>query len=105
MATLRQVATLRGFLLAATSVAFSPDSRRLAFGSSGLEAVKLWDAETRQEVLTLSGEGSGFQGLQFSPDGRFLLAINGAGLARLWSAPTWAEIEAAEADEKKEPQR
>jgi WD40 repeat protein len=105
MATLRQVATLRGFLLAATSVAFSPDSRRLAFGSSGSEAVKLWDAETLQEVLTLSGEESGFQGLQFSPDGRFLLAINGAGVAHLWSAPTWAEIEAAEADINKEPQR
>jgi WD40 repeat protein len=105
MTTLQQVATLKGFLLSATSVAFSPDGRRLAVGSSGSEAVKLWDTETRQEVLTLSADGSGFEGLQFSPDGRYLLAVNGAGIAHLWCAPTWAEIEAAEADEKNDLHR
>ena len=105
LATLQPLETLKGFLLGATAVAFSPDGRRLAAGSSGQEAVKLWDTETRQEVLTLSGEGSSFGGLKFSPDGRYLLAINGAGLAHLWSAPTLAEIEAAEAGEKREAQR
>jgi WD40 repeat protein len=104
MATLQPLDTLKGFLLSAVSVAFSPDGERLAVGSAGSEAVKLWDAETRQEVLTLSGEGSGFAGLKFSPDGRYLLAINGSGLAHLWSAPTWAEIKAADPDEKKGPQ-
>jgi WD40 repeat protein len=105
MQALRPLDTLKGFLLGAHSVAFSPDGKRLAAGSNGQEAVRLWDAETRQEVLTLSGEGSMFRSLRFSPDGRFLLAINAAGLAHLWSAPTWAEIEAAEAKEKtKNPQ-
>ena len=41
---------LKGFLLSANSVAFSPDGHRMAVGSSGVEAVKLWDSETRQEV-------------------------------------------------------
>jgi WD40 repeat protein len=105
MATLKQLESLKGFLLAANSVAFSPDGRRLAAGSQGQEAVKLWDAETRQEVLTLSGEGSQVVSLKFSPDGRFLLAVNSSGLAHVWSAPTWAEIDLAEADEKRAPQR
>ena len=77
VATLQPVATLKGFLLGAHSVAFSPDGRRLAAGSNGQEAVKLWDVETRQEVLTLSGEGSLFSGLSFSSDGRYLMKLIG----------------------------
>lgn len=95
--TLRTVVTLKSFRLGAHSVAFSPDSRRLAAGSNGQEAVRLWDVETWQEVLTLSGEGSRISGLKFSPDGRHLLAINDAGLTHLWTAPTWEEIAAEEA--------
>ena len=101
---------LKGFLLGAHSVAFSPDGRRLAAGSNGQEAVKLWDVETRQEVLTLSGEGSLFIGLSFSPDGRYLMAINEAGLAHneaglahIWTAPTWEEIAAEEARDQSSP--
>jgi WD40 repeat protein len=105
VATLHLMERFKGFLLGVHSIAFSPDGQRLAAGSSGQEAVKLWDAETRQEVLTLSGEGSLFYGLKFSPDGRYLLAINAVGLAHLWSAPTFAEIEAAETAEKQGQQR
>jgi len=101
--TLQLVDTLKGFLLGAHSVTFSPDGRRLAAGSNGPEAVKLWDTTLRQEVLTLSGEGSVFKLLKFSPDGRFLLAINEDGLAHLWSAPSWAEIAAAEAQRRPSP--
>jgi len=101
VATLKPLDILKGFLLSAISVAFSPDGGRLAVSSAGSEAVKLWDTETRQEVLTLKGEGSGFAGLKFSSDGRYLLAVNGSGLAHLWSAPTWAEIKAADPDEKR----
>jgi WD40 repeat protein len=103
MGTLKLLDSLKGFLLAATSVAFSHDSRRLAASSNGQEAVKLWDTETRQEVLTLSGEGSQFFSLKFSSDGRCLLAVNSVGLAHLWSAPSWEEIAVAEADEKRAP--
>jgi len=103
VATLQPLAPLKGFLLGAHSVTFSPDGRRLAAGSNRREAVKLWDVETRQEVLTLSGEGSRFGGLIFSPDGRYLLAINDAGLAHLWTAPTWEEIAAEEAKDPPSP--
>jgi len=48
-------------------------------------------------VLTLSGEGSRFGCLSFSPDGRYLMAVNEAGVTHIWTAPTWEEIAAEEA--------
>jgi WD40 repeat protein len=102
MATLQPVATLKDFLLGAHSVAFAPDGQRLVAGSNGIEALKLWDIRTRQEVLTLSGEGQLFERTAFSPDGRHLFGINAAGTLYLWSAPSWEEIAAVEAKEKRQ---
>ena len=100
--TLQEVATLRGVLLGVHSVAFSPDGRRLAIGSSGIEAIQLWDVESSQELLTLEGVGSVFCRTAFSPDGNVLGSRNDAGLLHLWRAPSWEEIAAAEAKEKTE---
>jgi len=99
-ATLREVATVRGFLLGAHSAAFSTDGRRLVVGGAGKEAVKLWDVESQQELLTLEGlEGEvsrfGFAP-SFSPDGNVLGALSTRGVLHLWRAPSWAEIDAAE---------
>jgi WD40 repeat protein len=96
--------TLSGFLLGTHSVAFSPDDQRLAIGSNGKEAVKVWDTELRQEVLTLEGQGSLFMPTAFSPDGRVLASTSGQGL-HLWRAPSWEEIEKAEAEAKKGEER
>jgi WD40 repeat protein len=103
VARLQALPMLKGFKLGSHSVAFSPDNRRLAAGSNGQEAVKLWDCETWQEVLTLSGEGARFGGLTFSPDGHYLMAINDAGLAHLWTAPAWEQIAAEEAKDPPSP--
>lgn len=102
MASLQPIATLQDFLLGAHSVAFAPDCKRLVAGSNGIEALKLWDVETRQEVLTLSAEGQLFENTAFSPDGRYVFGINAAGTLYLWSAPSWKEIADAEAKEKRE---
>jgi WD40 repeat protein len=102
MATRQAVETLKNFVTGVSAVAFSRDGRRLAVGCSGREAIKLCDPETRQEVLTLSVEGSVIHGLKFSPDGRYLLGTtsrdiyNMTGHAYLWFAPTLEEIEAVE---------
>src|SRR5262249_19039456 len=58
--TLREAAKLTGFLLRASSVAFSSNGRRLAAGSNGKEAVKIWDVDSHLELLTLEGSGSLF---------------------------------------------
>ena len=86
-----------GSFAAVWGAAFSPDGRRLATGGDDArEAVKLWDLATQREVLTLQGEGEFFMHVAFSPDGSTLMATSFEGVAHLWRAPSWEEIEAAE---------
>jgi hypothetical protein len=47
--------------------------------AGGNEALKLWDTESWQEVLTLEGQGSRFSPVKFSPDGHVIGAMNVAG--------------------------
>jgi hypothetical protein len=96
-ATWREEATLSGFLNAVLSVAFSPDGQRLATGGSNPEdTVKLWSADSWQEVLTLEGTGSIYFATAFSPDGNAVGILSSDGFLRVWRAPSWAEIDAAE---------
>ncbi len=102
-ATWRQVRTLSGFLSAPYSLAFSPDSARLAAGSGGPQAVRLWDVASGEELLTLESEIGYYIISAFSPDGNVIGAKSPEGVLHLWRAPSWAEIEAVEAAEKARP--
>ncbi len=93
----RMHAPLQGFLQGTHSVAFSPDGQRLAIGSNGNEAIKLWDIESVQELLTLPGQGSMFNATAFSPDGSVLASANSEGLLHLWRAPSLEDIARLEA--------
>jgi WD40 repeat protein len=94
----REVAPLRGHTGAVGGAALSADGRRLATGGSDArDAVKLWDLATHRELLSLQAEGELlFAPVAYSPDGSTLMAVSFAGIAHLWRAPSWAEIEAAE---------
>jgi len=74
------------------SVAFSPDGKRLATGSGGSNAVKLWDTRSWQNVLTLKGEGWDFEEIRFSQDGSLIGSLNRVGTLHLWRAPSREEI-------------
>ncbi len=64
------------------SVVWSPGGRHLASaGSDG--TVKVWDAETRAEILALHQE-HGVASLAFSLDGRRLAAAAGNGIVKIW---------------------
>ncbi len=100
-ATWREEATLRGFLNAVNSAVFSPDGKRLATGGSNPDdALKLWDVDSWQELLTLEGAGSLFSITAFSPDGNAIGTRSDDGILHVWPAPSWEEINAAEANEK-----
>ncbi|HEY5043356.1 MAG TPA: serine/threonine-protein kinase [Verrucomicrobiae bacterium] len=102
----REEATLRGFLNAVNSVAFSPDGQRLATGGTTPDdTLKLWDVASWQELLTLEGAGTMFGLTAFSPDGNAIGTLSNDGILNLWRAPSWAEINAAEAKEKAESQQ
>jgi len=58
------------------SVAFSPDGRLLASGSTD-KTIKLWDVASGSLVRTLTGHTMAVSSVAFSPDGRLLASGNG----------------------------
>jgi RNA polymerase sigma factor (sigma-70 family) len=81
------------------SLAFSPDGKRLASATTtwdnskkayGAGEVKVWDAETGQELFSLPGEINTL-GLAFSPDGKRLAgAVDKT--VKVWDAQTGQEL-------------
>ena len=66
------------------SIAFSPDGRTLASGSSD-RMVRLWDAETGEELAALQGHSSSVEAVAFSPEGALLASGSSDGTALVWS--------------------
>ena len=53
-------------------------------GVSG-NVIKLWDATTGRELLTLTGHTGWVMGLAFSPDGQWLASTSLDGTVKIWS--------------------
>src|SRR5262249_57324266 len=78
----QELLSLQGHTREVRSVAFSPDGQRILSGSGGNGAqgkplpgeVKVWDAETGQEVLSLKGHTGAVNSVAFSPDGKRLVS-------------------------------
>ena len=76
-----------------TSLALSPDGRRLAAGTSD-GRITIWDVASHQELAMLEGHKEEVTQLAFTPDGDHLVSASKDQL-RVWRAASWAEIEPA----------
>jgi WD40 repeat protein len=66
------------------ALAFAPDGKTLAVGSS-TGTVTLWDIAARKERLRLSGLKGRVTALVFAPDGPMLAAGDSEGTVKIWS--------------------
>jgi serine/threonine protein kinase/WD40 repeat protein len=96
----REIATLGNFSHGAHSAGFTPDDKRLATSSDGDRPIRIWDVPSHEELIALDTAHDLFDGISFSPDGNVLAASTNHGAIHIWRAPSWGEIEAAEAKQK-----
>jgi WD40 repeat protein/tRNA A-37 threonylcarbamoyl transferase component Bud32 len=73
------------------TVAFSPDSKRLA-GACLDRTVRVWDAQTGRVLQTLWGHTNRVIAVVFSPDGTLLASASDDQTARVWDAATGQEL-------------
>jgi WD40 repeat protein len=82
------------------SVAFSPDGKRLASSNSSPNGsdtrspgeVKVWDAQTSQELHTLKGHTADVTSVVFSPDGKRLASAARGDTVKVWDVQTGQEL-------------
>jgi eukaryotic-like serine/threonine-protein kinase len=90
-ATGREVLAFQGKTRAVTSVAFSPDGRRLACAASD-GMVRVCDVADGREALALAGHTDPVLGVAYSPDGRRLASASLDGTVKVWDAASGQEV-------------
>ena len=97
VASLQVVGTLSGHRSSVGGIRFSPDGKRVAAcGNGKADALKIWDFETRREIITLAVQDEAFfhRQVDWSPDGNSILIMGGDGTVSIWRVPGFNEITA-----------
>jgi WD40 repeat protein len=98
LSTGNELMTIRGHERMIGSVSFSPDGRRIVSGSKDWtleeepwnQTIKVWDAATGAELMTLPGHYDFVNSIDISPDGKRI--ISGSRDIKVWDAATGEEI-------------
>ena len=90
----RPIGVLVGHAGLVHAITFSPDGRRIATGGAD-QTIRIWDAETFEELTVLTGHRQYVWSLAFSPDGQTLVSGSGDSTVRLWdTAPLAVRLQA-----------
>jgi eukaryotic-like serine/threonine-protein kinase len=73
------------------AVAMTADGKRLA-SSDNSGNVKVWDADTSEELVSFRVQAAGVYALSWNPDGRRLALVGGDQTLQIWDAVTGKEI-------------
>jgi WD40 repeat protein len=69
-------------------IAFSPDGKLLASGSSYDSLLRLWDVATGKQLRAVPGHSSGIESVTFSPDGLRLASASKDTTVLIWEVAT-----------------
>ncbi len=81
--TCAPMAQCRGHKHKVTSVAWSPDGKRLV-SSSDDSTIRLWEPRSGRLLLTLQGHKGGTNSVAFSADGKLVISAGWDGKVRVW---------------------
>lgn len=83
--------TLTGHTRGVSSVAFSPDGKRIASGSDD-RTIHIWDATTGPDTFTLEGHTGFITSVAFSPNDRTIVSGSLDKTIKVWDAATGLEL-------------
>ncbi len=97
-ANYEMIKMLRGYAGNILSLAFSPDGKLMAIGTSD-QSVIIWDVLTWTEIKTLFEENDDVRTLAFSRDGKYLASGHEDDKVYLWDTSTWKKISSIRASD------